>query len=376
MSTPLPILILDGGLGTTLETPPHNVRFTSHMPLWSSHLLISDPSTLCDVHRAFVDVGVDIILTATYQTSVEGFQHTDPHFTSDDAAKYMRSAIPLARDAFLNSNNSTPTKPARIALSLGPYGATMTPVATEYTGLYPPEMDSERALRNWHKRRLQIFAADSTTWNDVEFIAFETVKRADEVRAIRAAAGTVAPVHSNSTIATRKPWWITGVFPSEEVDELAVREWVRAALGQARDLDSNVHLPRPWGIGLNCTRIGNVEKIVQIMEDEVAYLASTKEEAVSGFVDEWHSIRSHRPWLVLYPDGTRNERYDPVTKEWVKKDEDKPMRAWEDVFMDVIRGVENRSNTWEGAIVGGCCRTGPWDIAALAKKVKTEKVVD
>ena len=208
------LLILDGGLGTTLEGPPYNVRFTDSTPLWSSHLLTSDPRTLTKVHRAFVDAGADIVLTATYQTSIEGFQKTDPSFTPDNAKKYMRSAVQLARDAGT----------ARIALSLGPYGATMTPIATEYTGQYPPEMDSEDALRKWHADRLAVFASDRATWDAIDFVAFETVKRVDEVRAIRDV------VHSFESYGIQKPWWITGVFPTQEVDEPAVREWVRAAL--------------------------------------------------------------------------------------------------------------------------------------------------
>lgn len=352
----IPILLLDGGLGTTLEAPPYNVQFTTETPLWSSHLLLTNPSTLRNVHRDFVDAGADIVLTATYQTSVEGFSRTDSRYTREDAVKYMRSAIPLARDAFALSHRQK-SKPAKVALSLGPYGATMTPVSAEYTGLYPAEMDSESALREWHAERLRVWAEDTSSWDGVEYVAFETVRRADEVRAIR---GAVREVISGSP--RRKPWWIVGVFPAEEVDEVDVRQWVRAALGTVSTGD-NHNLPRPWGIGLNCTRIGNVQRIVQIMEDEL--VALIKE---GGFADEWTATRWNRPWLVLYPDGTKGEQYDPATKQWVRKADDTLTRPWEDVFWDIVEGVKQRG-TWEGVIIGGCCRTGPGDIAALARKI-------
>lgn len=89
-----PILNLDGGLGTTLEAPPYNITFTS------------PPSTLHEVHRDFLSAGADIILTATYQTSFEGFARTDPPYTRDHAVRYMRSAIPLARSAFFHESLS------------------------------------------------------------------------------------------------------------------------------------------------------------------------------------------------------------------------------------------------------------------------------
>ena len=365
----LPVLLLDGGLGTTLEAPPHNVRFTFDTPLWSSHLLLTDPSTLRSVHRAFVDAGADIVLTATYQASVEGFTLTNPRYTREDAERHMRSAIPLARAAFAPastpsalSSTAPPGKKARVALSLGPYGATMTPAGTEYTGLYPSEMDSEAALRKWHADRLRIFALDDASWSAVEFVSFETIKRSDEVRAIRGAVSDVVVSGSTRT----KPWWISGVFPSEEVEETDVRQWVRTALGPVRDAAAaDAYLPRPWGIGLNCTRIGKVERIVRIMEEEVALLVRN-----GGFTDEWAGTRSRRPWLVLYPDGTKGERYDPAAKQWVQKTEERPGRPWEDVLSGLVKRVRTEGDAWEGLIVGGCCRTGPGDITALERKVK------
>ena len=72
----MPILLLDGGLGTCLESAPYDVHFSSDTPLWSSHLLASSPKTLLEVHKAYAAAGADVLLTATYQASYEGFAAT------------------------------------------------------------------------------------------------------------------------------------------------------------------------------------------------------------------------------------------------------------------------------------------------------------
>ncbi|KAL4786532.1 Homocysteine S-methyltransferase [Aspergillus varians] len=345
------ILLLDGGLGTTLEAPPLNVKFTAETPLWSAHLLISSPPTLQSAHRAFHDAGADIILTATYQTSIEGFINTNPSYTVKDAEQYMRSAIPLVRDAISPAGERH--WPCRVALSLGPYGATMTPVPAEYTGLYPAGMDHEVALRAWHARRLRVFVDDHESWDQVDYIAFETLRRVDEVYSVRGAMRDVLPG------AQDKPWWICGVFPAEEVDETDVRRWVDAAVGQ------RAGLPRPWGIGLNCTRVDNVARITEIMRDELRCLL----EREDGFVDEWASS-SGKPWLVLYPDGTNGEKYDYATKTWIPSGTEPVQRSWDETFWNVVQSQPEAD--WEGVVAGGCCRAGPADIAAMRRRIDAE----
>ncbi|KAL2844467.1 Homocysteine S-methyltransferase [Aspergillus pseudodeflectus] len=375
------ILLLDGGLGTTLESPPYNITFTPQTPLWSSHLLLSAPSTLAAVHRSFRAAGADILLTATYQSSTEGFTRTRPELTDEDAARYMRSAVKIARGVVgdpLSASASVEQeekekgetqghdtrgleqgRQCRVALSLGPFGATMTPVSAEYSGVYPSEMASEGALRSWHARRLGVFVEDGEAWDGVEYVAFETVKRTDEVRAVRGAIFDVTQGLEQGY--GRKPWWVCGVFPTEEVDEGEVRRWVAAALREQRD-ESGFALPRPWGIGVNCTRVDHISRIVEIMRDELHRLSER-----GDFVDEWAS-RSGRPWLVLYPDGTKGEKYDPVSKTWVAG-ATAVRRPWDESFWDVVQ--RQAEGNWEGIIIGGCCRAGPDDIAALRRRIDT-----
>ncbi|KAL2831663.1 Homocysteine S-methyltransferase [Aspergillus pseudoustus] len=375
------ILLLDGGLGTTLESLPYNITFTPQTPLWSSHLLLSSPSTLAAVHRSFRSAGADILLSATYQSSTEGFTRTNPALTVQDAERYMRSAVKIVRDvvdapesqSVLDSvrqgkREGTQGKgtrgcgqgrQGRVALSLGPYGATMAPVSAEYTGVYPREMDGEHTLRSWHARRLGVFVENREAWDDVDYVAFETVKRADEVRAVRGAMLDVTQGQGQGQGYERKPWWVCGVFPAEEVDETEVRRWVDAALGGLVD-QSGVALPRPWGIGVNCTRIYHVGRIIEVMRDELHRLSEG-----GNFANEWPS-RLGSPWLVLYPDGTKGEKYDPVTKTWVAG-ATAVRRPWDESFWDVVQ--RQAEGGWEGMIIGGCCRAGPADIAALRRHI-------
>ena len=83
-----PLLLLDGGLGTTLEEE-RGICFTDATPLWSSHLLVSSPETLLDVHSGYVSAGADILLTATYQASFHGFEETLKAVSNEDIAKVL-----------------------------------------------------------------------------------------------------------------------------------------------------------------------------------------------------------------------------------------------------------------------------------------------
>jgi homocysteine S-methyltransferase len=66
-STAAPLMLLDGGLGTTLKYLYNAKLDGANWALWSSHLLISDPAKLLAVQTAFADAGADAITTATYQ---------------------------------------------------------------------------------------------------------------------------------------------------------------------------------------------------------------------------------------------------------------------------------------------------------------------
>lgn len=383
---PFPILLMDGGLGTTLEAN-HSQKFDDSTPLWSSDLLLDEPSRniLLNAQRSFVNAGVDILLTATYQASLEGFSKTrrrkeengrvvplpesegcgggggqEPTYYSDEdeSSHLMRSAIPLAHTAITQSSTTDKrdTK-AKIALSLGPYGATMVP-STEYSGNYDASHSTTPQLLSWHKKRLDIYQVEAETWYEIDYVAFETVPRIEEVEAVRRA------MYSSVNGWDRK-FWISCVFPGDESaqadknfklpDGSGVRELVEAMLegAEGRAL--------PWGVGINCTKIRKIPALIHEFEDAVEALIR------EGKVDGW-------PFLVLYPDGAEGLVYDTEKHVWEASDPKAGNEAtvpWDERMIGIVKGVRD-GRRWRGLCVGGCCKILPLDIANLRRRIDDE----
>ena len=64
-------LVIDGALGTELERllPTTSTYLPSGSPLWSGQVLIKNPELVEQVHLDYINVGADMIITSTYQTS-------------------------------------------------------------------------------------------------------------------------------------------------------------------------------------------------------------------------------------------------------------------------------------------------------------------
>lgn len=334
-----PLLFLDGGLGTTLEDQ-YSITFTPATPLWSSHLLLSSPGTLKQAHQAFARAGADILLTATYQSSISGFARTrgDSGYVSQtDAERYMLSAVPLARSSFED-------KPGLVALSLGAYGATMVP-STEYSGAYGSMTESD--LISFHSDRLSVFLNNSAAWSDIDLLAFETLPRLDEICAVRR-------VMSDLLQGQRKPYWISCVFPNDDEllpDGTGIREVVRAAL--LPDGQQDLPLPLPLAIGINCTKVHKLPKLIRQFEQAIA-------DAGLPF-----------PQLVLYPDGAGGQVYDTRSQKWLEvagnATETSEAKSWDEEVFQIVKEVQDRGR-WKGLIVGGCCKTVPSHIARLRER--------
>lgn len=80
------------------------------------------------------------------------------------------------------------------------------------------------------------------------------------------------------------------------------------------------------------------------------------------------------PLLVLYPDGANDLVYDTVSQEWVTQPElsvgtlASAPKAWHQELSEIVAEVRCR-DTWQGMLVGGCCKTRPAHIAALRESV-------
>lgn len=289
---PPPIYLLDGGLGTTLADH-YGCIFDGSTPLWSSQLLLTSPSTLLSAQSAFADAGADVILSATYQASFEGFEQSG--VGAQDAEKAMRSAVKIARESLSEVGEK---RKGKVALSLGAYGAVMIP-SQEYSGEYDEGHRTSSQLREWHQSRIEAFCKDQETWENVDLVAFETLPLLAETYAVREVMGDIRGK------GEEKEFWISCVFPGEGnrlPDGSSVKEIVKAMLGKSEGWRV------PMGVGINCTKVGKVEELIREFEREVGALVE------SGEVGEW-------PSLVVYPDGTNGEVYNTTTKEWERKEE-------------------------------------------------------
>ncbi|CAG8291079.1 unnamed protein product [Penicillium salamii] len=330
------VQILDGGLGTSLGDL-YNVKFTStSTPLWASHMLISDPTTLEACQSDFGRAGVDILLTATYQVSPEGFVRTKTAQHPEGIPRgaivpYLRTAVDIALRAKVRDT-------ASVALSLGPYGACMIP-GQEYSGQYDAEHDSEESLYVWHLERLKMFVEAGV--EGLKYVAFETLPRLDEVRAVRRAM-------ADSGINV--PFWIACVFPREDEllpDGSGVGDVVKAMLSGEG--------PAPWGVGINCTKMHKLSGLVD------SFGRAVKE--IGGDV----------PSLVLYPDGTNGEVYNTTTQVWEKpsewNDNVSDNRPWEVQLAQVVNESYEKGH-FKSFLVGGCCKASHHDIKKLGEQFK------
>lgn len=364
-----PILLLDGGLGTTLEAPPYNVKLAASTPLWSAHLLIDAPDTILAVQTDFVKAGSNVLLTATYQASYEGFAATkrernqstvtscsefNPQkqgYDRAEASEYMRKAVAISREAFQRSPDSV--QPKLVALSLGAYGACMIP-SQEYTGKYEPaSFQTVEELHKWHRERLDAFTTSPETWGKIDLIAFETIPVLNEIHAARQVMSTV-------NLAGKK-WYISCVFPNDDLrlpDGSTVEEVARAMLQ-----DERPELSKPWGVGINCTKVNKLEGLIDQFESAVAKIQE-EQESEKKSADELQ-----RPWLVLYPDGATNLVYNTSTQKWESKDGAAiGDRRWDEDVCQIVRKTQERG-FWSGILVGGCCKTSPEDISSLRARV-------
>ena len=142
-------------------------------PLWSAKTLLEDPCKIQDVHEAYLSAGADIITTASYQASVQGFKRRG--LNEHETLRTIRNAVNLAWDARESLGHREPGRRMLIAGSVGPYGAFLAD-GSEYRGDYQV---SQQALEEFHLPRIHALLAGS-----VDVLAFETLPSAPEVLAL------------------------------------------------------------------------------------------------------------------------------------------------------------------------------------------------
>ena len=272
-------------------------------PLWSAELILSHPAALRAVHRAFVDAGADCLISASYQASPAGLRAAG--VDADTAAAVFRRAVEIAREACAEGPAGPSPRGALplVAASVGPYGASLAD-GSEYRGGYALDAAGLAAFHGERLRLLDRAGAD--------LLACETLPDRIEAEVLRDLLASVAT-----------PAWVS--FCCRDAERLADGSSLAAAAALFRG-----H-PRVFAVGVNCCAPAVVDGAIACLR---------------GAVPD--------KMIVVYPNS--GQSWDAAERRWRGEagPADWPLLA---------RGWYHAG----ARLIGGCCRTGPGTIAALAR---------
>jgi homocysteine S-methyltransferase len=297
--------VLDGGMASELEF--HGADISG--PLWSAHVLEDAPEKVFAVHRAYLQAGADVLLTASYQVSRRGFAEFGLDAASADRA--LLRAVGLAANARYEFLKQHPKRHVLIAASLGPYGASLHN-GSEYHGNYDCSFED---LVQFHHERIAVVAG-----SEADLLAFETIPSLEEARAIGEAL---------------KPWpgiaaWFTFTCPDGRAAQLQVAHGEK--LRECAALVAG--FPQTIAVGINCTQPAWISRLIAELRQ-----SSTKP-------------------IVVYPNS--GEGWNAEARCWTGSSDPA-------AFGDLAREWYK-----EGAqLIGGCCRTRPDHIRQVASAWST-----
>ncbi|WP_028813641.1 homocysteine S-methyltransferase [Streptomyces flavidovirens] len=217
-------VVLDGGLSNQLEAQGCDLPDA----LWSARLLADGPQQIAAAHAAYVRAGAQVLITASYQATFEGFARRG--LGPGKAAELLGRSVGLARAA-----GESVDREVWVAASVGPYGA-MLADGSEYRGRYGL---SVRELEHFHRPRVEALVAAAP-----DVLALETVPDTDEAEALlRAVEGTGMPVWLSYSIAggrTRAGQPLEAAFALAAGNDQVIAVGVNCC--EPRDADAAVEL--------------------------------------------------------------------------------------------------------------------------------------
>ncbi|WP_093798558.1 homocysteine S-methyltransferase [Streptomyces sp. Wb2n-11] len=217
-------VVLDGGLSNQLEAQGCDLSDA----LWSARLLADGPQQITAAHAAYVRAGAQVLITASYQATFEGFARRG--VGPAGAAELLARSVELARAA-----GESADREVWVAASVGPYGA-MLADGSEYRGRYGL---SVRELERFHRPRVEALLAAAP-----DVLALETVPDTDEAEALlRAVEGSGAPVWLSYSIAggqTRAGQPLDAAFSLAAGNDQVIAVGVNCC--EPRDADAAVEL--------------------------------------------------------------------------------------------------------------------------------------
>ncbi|GAB2294766.1 Catalyzes methyl transfer from S-methylmethionine (SMM) to adenosyl-L-homocysteine (AdoMet) [Dionaea muscipula] len=313
--------VVDGGLATELER--HGADL--HDPLWSAKCLITSPHLIRRVHLDYLEAGASIIISASYQATIQGFEGRG--ISKDEAEALLRRSVEVASEArdiyserFTKSswdggiaNGQNLGRRILVAASVGSYGAYLAD-GSEYSGDYGETVTLE-TLKDFHRRRVQVLAESGA-----DFIAFETIPNKLEAKAY----GELLEEEG-----IQIPAWFS--FNSKDGINVVSGDSILECASIAESCS------RVAAVGINCTAPRYIHSLISSIKKVTS-----------------------KP-IVVYPNS--GETYDGFRKDWVKSTE----LGEEDFVSYVERWLEAGAS-----LIGGCCRTTPKTIKAISKGLSTK----
>ncbi|WP_449372606.1 homocysteine S-methyltransferase [Arthrobacter psychrolactophilus] len=279
--------------------------------LWSAKALLEQPELIQRVHRDYFAAGAQIAITASYQATPQGFAQRG--IPEDEALELVALSVQLAQQArseFLAENPQS--TPLLIAGSVGPYGAFLAD-GSEYRGDYRL---SSREFKDFHRPRIAALVGAG-----VDLLACETLPSLSEAKALL-----------------------------ELVDEYGIESWFSFTLREGGHISDG-------------TTLADVARLCEEYSHVVAIgVNCVPLELVSPALDAL--AKASRLPMIAYPNS--GESYDPVSKTWG------PAAAVEGTQ---TQGLAELAGSWRNAgarLIGGCCRTTPREIAAVANALTRE----
>jgi len=273
-------------------------------PLWSAKVLIENPALIQTVHADYVAAGADVVITASYQATIPGFVARG--FSIDQAIMLLQRSVAIARAAcdqfWADPANRVHRIRPLVAASIGPYGAFLHD-GSEYRGDYGLSVSE---LIAFHRPRMAVLAAAQP-----DLFACETIPCLDEARALVALLAEFPQYTA----------WIS--FSARDGQHNAQGESIAECVAEIA-----TH-PQVIAVGINCTAPRFLPDLIQTIRGVTS-----------------------KP-IVVYPNS--GETYDPVAQCWIGSTE--------------IADFAAQARQWYAAgarIIGGCCRTTPEHIRALA----------
>lgn len=321
-----PLLILDGGLGSELGFRGQDLSD----PLWSARLLLDAPAAIREVHTDYLEAGADVLTTASYQVSYEGFGARG--LSRREVDGLLGRSVDLAREARdawweapredpgdlravgavstpgASSDGSSRLRPL-VAASVGPYGASLGD-GSEYVGRYGL---SVQALARWHRPRLEALALAGA-----DLMACETLPCLEEAEALL------------GLLREEPHLWAWMSFSCRDGARLSQGEpFVEAVALCAAS-------PQVVAVGLNCVKPRYVASLLG---------------AARGVAEA-----AGKP-LLAYPNSA--EEWDAAARAFVSAGSPPPDFA---ALGPVWRDAGAR-------LLGGCCRIRPQDIRRLRARL-------